>query len=260
MSDGPIVFEDDDAGYLTWCRDHSGGYVINALRGSYADPVLHRAECRTIQVQTGDRTGWTTYYIKACADDAGDLTMWSYQQGAAPRDCPRCDPRAGRLRAKPRKARTASTPATPTSTTDWLARLAANDATEEIGGRRLIEWAGEHDLMLAFTKPAGSTKPESLVISLALPRGNVGICSTGVVSRSTFLDGDELTRTKPFTTTVGYADLLARVQDVPGMRPTAKGRYPNIPTRDLSDDETWASFTKVFDWILAEVRRSDRRR
>ena len=258
--DGPQVFEDDDKGYLAWCRDHAGGYVINALRGSLADPVLHRAECRTIGVQVGENTGWTTYYIKVCADDPGDLTMWSYQHGAAPRDCTKCDPRSGRARATPRKARTVATPATPKAIDAWLARLAASDPAEEIAGRRLIEWAGIRDLVLAFTKPAGTTEPESLVVSLALPRGNVGILSTGVTNRSTVLDGEELQRTMPFTTRVGYADLLARVQEIPKMRATIKGRYPNVATRDLSDDEAWASFSKVFDWIVAEIRRADRRR
>ena len=258
--DEPRVFEDDDKGYLAWCRDHAGGFVINALRGSFSDPVLHRAECKALQEQSGDRSGWTTYFVKVCADDPGDLTMWSYQHGAAPRDCAKCDPRGGRARAAPRKARTASMPAKPAAIETWLARLAASDPAEEKAGRRIVEWCEVQGLVLSFTKPVGAAEPESLVASLALPRGNVGIFSVGASTRTLFLDGDDLKRTKPFTTSVGYADLLKRVGSIPGVRPTPKGRYPNVATATLGDDETWASFAKVFDWIASEIRRSDRRR
>jgi hypothetical protein len=258
--DEPRVFEDDDVGYLAWCRDHPGGFVINALRGSFADPVLHRAECRAIQEHTGDDGGWTTAYVKVCADDPGDLTMWSYQQGTAPRDCTKCDPRGGRPKATPRKTRPSTAAATPATVDDWLAHLAATDPDDGAAGRRIIEWCGLQGLTLSFTKPVGSAVPESLVVSFALPRGNVGICTVAVGTRSLSLDGDELKRTQPFTTSVGYADLIDRVVAIPGARPAPKGRYPNLPIAALLGDETWASFTKAFEWILSEIRRSDTRR
>lgn len=261
MSDpGPSIFQDDDRGFLAWCRDHAGGFVIDAARGSFADPVLHRAECRRIQERTGERGGWTTDHVKVCADDTGDLTMWSYQHGAAPRDCITCDPRGGRARATPRKARTSTTPATREAIDAWLSRLEANDANEAMAGRRLIDWCDQQGLVAAFTRAAGSAAPETLVVSLPLSRGNVGLCSVGIEARSLFLDGDELKRTRPFTTSVGYAGLLERVLEIPGMRPTPRGRYPNVPTADLGGDDAWAGFTKTFEWIASEIRRSDKRR
>jgi hypothetical protein len=60
MSDeGAALFEDDDAGYLQWSRRHPDGFVINALRGSFDDPILHRAECWSITRHIGDHKNWT---------------------------------------------------------------------------------------------------------------------------------------------------------------------------------------------------------
>src|SRR5688500_16343491 len=96
MDDSDVAFfEDDEDGYLEWSRTHRDGFMINALRGSLDDPVLHRADCRTITEQTGDHEDWTHHYVKVCADELGALRMWAYSQfGTASRECQICSPAA----------------------------------------------------------------------------------------------------------------------------------------------------------------------
>lgn len=58
MAESIVLFEDDDPGYLAWSHAHGDGYVVNAVRGSLAGPVLHRAECWSITRHTGDHRDW----------------------------------------------------------------------------------------------------------------------------------------------------------------------------------------------------------
>src|SRR5437016_13958865 len=69
-------FESDEVGYRQWIAHNQDGYVINYKvvtgPGSFsADPVLHRADCRTIRPTPGRR--WTRLYGKECGDNRKGL-------------------------------------------------------------------------------------------------------------------------------------------------------------------------------------------
>jgi hypothetical protein len=84
------VFEDNDAGYREWLYAHLSGYVVNAQRGSNpGEPILHRATCDTI-TPTPDR-GFTTAYVKVCADKRWELDAWARESGRRLSACPFCD-------------------------------------------------------------------------------------------------------------------------------------------------------------------------
>ena len=86
------TFQDNDAGYREWIyANMSGGYVVNALRGSVPrDPVLHRATCKWI-TPTPDKV-WTGEYIKVCSTDRYELEAWGRSIHRPVRACSFCDP------------------------------------------------------------------------------------------------------------------------------------------------------------------------
>ena len=69
------IFEDDDAGYLTWIDGHQHGFVVNTFREP--DPrylILHRASCGTISGKPAHGDSWTTgELIKVCAETRAEL-------------------------------------------------------------------------------------------------------------------------------------------------------------------------------------------
>ena len=73
------IFEDDDAGYLTWIDGHQHGFVVNSTRKP--DPrylYLHRASCGTIRGKPARAKRWTTgLCIKACSEPRADLDQWA---------------------------------------------------------------------------------------------------------------------------------------------------------------------------------------
>ena len=94
LSNGVLVFEDDDAGYAEWIATHPEGFVVNANRPPAAgDVVLHRATCWTISgVPTNGRT-WTADYLKACSDDGASIGRWVREAtGGMPSLCGMCHP------------------------------------------------------------------------------------------------------------------------------------------------------------------------
>lgn len=69
-------FDMDEPGYIDWCANHPGGYVLNTRRppdAKYA--VLHRASCRTIDPAAPKSRGGFTgpSYLKCCAETTADL-------------------------------------------------------------------------------------------------------------------------------------------------------------------------------------------
>lgn len=93
-SDDPVVFEDDDAGYLGWVSAHPHGYVLNAARSpSAAYVVLHRADCSTITGEPANGRSWTSELLKTCSDDPRTIESWVREQtGGVPQACDRCHP------------------------------------------------------------------------------------------------------------------------------------------------------------------------
>jgi hypothetical protein len=89
------IFEEDDAGYLTWIDGHQRGFVVNTFR--QPDPqylVLHRASCGTIRGTPACGKRWTTGdYIKACSETRADLDHWARQNvGGELHPCGLCRP------------------------------------------------------------------------------------------------------------------------------------------------------------------------
>ena len=90
----PLVFRDDDAGYLTWLATHPTGYVINIARGySPTASRLHRAGCRTINGRNPHDGAWTGPYVKVCAEQLADLEQWAADNVREPiSPCGTCNP------------------------------------------------------------------------------------------------------------------------------------------------------------------------
>lgn len=84
-------FVDDDAGYLDWLTDHSGGYVLNtAAKPTASYLLLHRAGCRSVNRPTSGRR-WTHLYGKACASSFAALVAWAQREtGGATKSCRLC--------------------------------------------------------------------------------------------------------------------------------------------------------------------------
>lgn len=79
------VFDNKDAPYLAWLREHSQGYVLNRRRGkSDRYLVLHRAACRRIRdyTQMARPEGFTGRgYIKVCSDSMEELHHYAVTRG-----------------------------------------------------------------------------------------------------------------------------------------------------------------------------------
>jgi len=95
---GPLVFRDDDAGYLNWLVAHPNGHVINIARNHSATTSrVHRADCRTISGQNPHKGPWTGPYIKVCAEQLADLLQWAADNVREPiSPCGTCNPHTHR--------------------------------------------------------------------------------------------------------------------------------------------------------------------
>lgn len=259
MTDDVVVFQDDDEGYLAWSRAHPDGFVVNALRGSLGDPVLHRADCWSIATRTGERGRWTHDYVKLCAEETGPLVMWGYQtHGTGVRECQQCGPSGERPRAAPQaRGKTKTLVATPQVVEAWLVRLRGHDQVDAQVAKAILAWCTDQDLVAAFTGPEGKPTAETFVPLIALPGSNVAPFGVKAGDRRVFLGGDGLRTVRPFTTQVAYDEMVERVLTIPGMRPTPKSRYPNISLVELEDEATWSRFTEIFSRIIDEVRAAN---
>lgn len=87
-----IVFHsepDDEDAYLQWLARHSGGYVINILRGfKPTGAKLHHATCRTISGQPAKGQRFIGDYWKICATTTAELDQLA--SGALGRVVDRC--------------------------------------------------------------------------------------------------------------------------------------------------------------------------
>lgn len=85
MTTDVIEFIDNEAGYLTWVKGHSSGYVLNTERSKNRNyMVLHGAWCSQIKdYRQTDEFGKFTMrgYIKICAPDVEGLREWVRQHG-----------------------------------------------------------------------------------------------------------------------------------------------------------------------------------
>jgi hypothetical protein len=132
-------FRDDDAGYLAWLAAHPNGYVINILRSHNATEArVHHADCRTINGQNPLAAGWTSQYVKVCAEQLAELDQWASDQvgGPIPR-CQTCHP--------------ARHPAQPTSTNRTEQAMASvlpegrSKVQGPVAGRAVVEaWADDY--------------------------------------------------------------------------------------------------------------------
>jgi len=68
-------FEDDDAAYLQWLRNHPTGHVLNiAASSKYAR--IHKARCHALKQlshNAGPSNPYTKTYNKICADAEDEL-------------------------------------------------------------------------------------------------------------------------------------------------------------------------------------------
>jgi hypothetical protein len=132
-------FRDDDAGYLAWLAAYPNGYVINILRSHNATEArVHHADCRTINGQNPLAAGWTSQYVKVCAEQLAEPDQWASDQvgGPIPR-CQTCHP--------------ARHPAQPTSTNRTEQAMASvlpegrSKVQGPVAGRAVVEaWADDY--------------------------------------------------------------------------------------------------------------------
>lgn len=85
MTTDVIEFIDNEAGYLTWVKGHSSGYVLNTERSkNWNYMVLHGAWCELVREHKGSGKpgGFTERdYIKICALNVESLRNWVRQHG-----------------------------------------------------------------------------------------------------------------------------------------------------------------------------------
>jgi len=98
---GPVIFRNDDAGFIAWRDEHSDGFVLNMPNPGIRDArsyqlrhaKLHNSACPYIR---GDRNGekpWTSEgYFKVCASASEDIERWVAANVDAPEGwrVPRC--------------------------------------------------------------------------------------------------------------------------------------------------------------------------
>lgn len=90
----PLVFIDDDEGYLKWISGHPYGFVLNAGRSPTAAYVmLHRTSCGHIQGRPSNGVSWTTDLLKACSESRVEIERWvRTMTGGTPSPCGHCHP------------------------------------------------------------------------------------------------------------------------------------------------------------------------
>jgi hypothetical protein len=98
MQDGPAVTErmlehaedanlrrallEPDRGRGHVGRGWLDGVCNNPVSGtpSLDYPILHRATCRSVSELPPRYEHWASAFVKVCADEKGDLLMWSYTE------------------------------------------------------------------------------------------------------------------------------------------------------------------------------------
>jgi len=90
----PLIFTDDDDGYLAWLSKHPYGFVLNAERSPRAAYVkLHRTSCGHIQGRPSNGVSWTTDLLKACSESRIEIERWvRTETGGTPSACGHCHP------------------------------------------------------------------------------------------------------------------------------------------------------------------------
>jgi len=75
---------------------HPTGFIVNCNPTPSLDYlILHRATCRSMTELPPGYEHWTHAFIKLCAEEKGELLMWSHTElGGAPSPCQLCDPMA----------------------------------------------------------------------------------------------------------------------------------------------------------------------
>lgn len=71
LQDGAILFENNEAGYLSWIAEHPESFVLNTgknISPSYL--VIHQASCRTITNNSNFTTG---SYVKICGNSIDSI-------------------------------------------------------------------------------------------------------------------------------------------------------------------------------------------
>src|SRR5688500_2306215 len=88
------IFQDDDAGYLTWLETHSNGLVVNTYRRPRPSYLkLHQADCGTITKKPANGDRWTVDYVKVCAEHRAELDAWAWHSvGGVLKACKICHP------------------------------------------------------------------------------------------------------------------------------------------------------------------------
>lgn len=74
----PVIFHNDDEGYLSWLQINPTGFVINCDSEPRAEYVkLHRASCHTITGEPSQGEHWTRTYMKVCGETETELGLWA---------------------------------------------------------------------------------------------------------------------------------------------------------------------------------------
>src|SRR5579863_1410375 len=87
-------FENDDAGYRQWLRDHLAGHVPNtSSHGNHAR--IHRSSCNELNRLSHNArmaNPFTRSYHKVCADSESELFSWVQANRPDPeiKHCPKC--------------------------------------------------------------------------------------------------------------------------------------------------------------------------
>jgi hypothetical protein len=85
------TFKDRDEEYLTWCRRHPDGHVVNTTRTcSPSFMKLHRVRCSHITQLFGRGERLTGDYIKICATERASLDAWAAEHDGELQPCGLC--------------------------------------------------------------------------------------------------------------------------------------------------------------------------
>lgn len=87
-----LHFEDDDAGYAAWLREHPAGYVLTNPVDTDAFRTLHSAGCRSIAGRPNRGVTRTSNgLVKVCALSVADLDRLAEARTGRPaRRCQYC--------------------------------------------------------------------------------------------------------------------------------------------------------------------------
>lgn len=90
------VFQEQEAEYFNWLKEHSDGLVLNTRSSLSPDyMVLHKASCKLVSGYSGKATpGAFTErsYRKVCADAIAPIKLWVEENDGTLSRCSYCDP------------------------------------------------------------------------------------------------------------------------------------------------------------------------